>query len=60
MWVEEAGNRHRIADEVTERAMLKFNAPGVEIPYPKRELYIKTKVPGGESELERAGPTERR
>lgn len=40
--------------------MLKFNAPGAEIPYPKREFYIKTKVPGGESELERAGPTERR
>ena len=59
VWIKEARNRRRIADEITERAMLKFNAGGVEIPYPKRELYIKAEGSGGESELERTRPTER-
>ncbi len=58
VWIQEARNRRRIADEITESAMLKFNAGGVEIPYPKRDLYIKSQEPGGESALGRAGPTE--
>ena len=41
VWIQEARNRRRIADEITEKAMVKFAAAGVEIPYPKRELYIK-------------------
>ena len=59
VWIEEARNRRRIADEITERTMLKFHAAGVEIPYPKRELYIKAEAPKGESALERTRPTER-
>ena len=58
VWIQEARNRRRIADEITESAMLKFHAGGVEIPYPKRDLYIKTQEPGGESALGRAGPAE--
>ena len=59
VWIKEARHRRRIADEITEIAMLKFHAGGVEIPYPKRELYIKTEEPGGGSELERKRPTKR-
>ncbi len=57
VWIQEARARRRIADEITEGAMLKFNEGGVEIPYPKRDLYIKTQEPGGESALGQAGPT---
>ena len=41
VWIQEARNRRRIADEITEKAMEKFSDAGVEIPYPKRELYIR-------------------
>ena len=41
VWIQEARNRRRIADEITEKAMEKFADAGVEIPYPKRELYIR-------------------
>ena len=41
VWIQEARNRRRIADEITEKSMVKFAKAGVEIPYPKRELYIK-------------------
>ena len=41
VWILEARNRRRIADEITEKAVVKFHQAGVEIPYPKRELYIK-------------------
>ncbi len=41
VWIQEARNRRRIADEITERAMVKFAGAGIEIPYPKRELYIR-------------------
>ncbi len=41
VWILEARNRRRIADEITEKAMVKFHKAGVEIPYPKRELYIR-------------------
>ena len=37
----EARSRRRIADEITEKAMVAFAEEGVEIPYPKRELYIR-------------------
>ena len=41
VWIMEARSRRRIADEITEKSMVKFAKAGVEIPYPKRELYIK-------------------
>ncbi len=41
VWIMEARNRRRIADEITESAVVTFAKAGVEIPYPKRELYIK-------------------
>ena len=42
VWIEEARERRRIADEITEKALLMF-AKGdvdVEIPYPKQEIYL--------------------
>ncbi len=41
VWIEQARERRRIADEITEHAMIAFAKAGVEIPYPKRELYIR-------------------
>ncbi len=41
VWIKEARQRRRIADEITGIALTAFAREGVEIPYPKRELYIK-------------------
>ncbi|MDE2729839.1 MAG: mechanosensitive ion channel [Bacteroidota bacterium] len=41
VWITEARERRRIGDEITEKAILAFTEAGVEIPYPKRDLYIK-------------------
>ena len=41
VWVTEARARRRIADEITARVLVGFATEGVEIPYPKRELYIR-------------------
>ena len=41
VWIEQARERRRIADEITEHAMIAFAKAGVEIPYPKRELYFR-------------------
>ena len=41
VWILEARNRRRIADEITGIALEAFAANDVEIPYPKRELYIR-------------------
>ena len=41
VWIVEARNRRRIADEITGIALDAFARAGVEIPYPKRVLYIK-------------------
>lgn len=40
VWILEARNRRRIADEITGKAVASFADAGVEIPYPKRELII--------------------
>ncbi len=41
VWILDARARRRIADEITGRAVRVFEKAGVEIPYPRRELYIK-------------------
>jgi len=41
VWIHDARARRRVADEITERALGAFAAAGLEIPYPKRELYIR-------------------
>ena len=40
VWISDARVRRRVGDEITERVLLAFEAEGLEIPYPKRELYI--------------------
>ncbi len=42
VWIQDARARRAIADEITERVLLAFEEAGVEIPYPKREVYLKT------------------
>lgn len=42
VWILEARARRRIADEISERALPAFEEAGLEIPYPKRELYIRS------------------
>lgn len=42
IWIDDARRRRSVADEVTERVKLAFDANGVEIPYPKRDLYVHT------------------
>ena len=42
VWILDARARRRIADEISERALRAFAEAGVEIPYPRRELYIRS------------------
>lgn len=41
VWITDARQRRRIADEITEKAFLAFGEAGVNIPYPRRELFIR-------------------
>ena len=41
VWIEDARARRRIADEITEQAILMFSKGDVEIPYPKQEIYLR-------------------
>ncbi len=47
VWILRARERRRIADEITGRAVAAFTEAGLEIPYPRRELYIKGGGVGG-------------
>ena len=42
VWILEARARRRIADDISERVLRAFGEAGVEIPYPRRELYIRS------------------
>lgn len=42
VWIDDARQRRAIADVVTARVKQLFDEHGVEIPYPKRDLYVKT------------------
>ncbi len=42
VWILEARSRREIADAITEKALSAFAEAGVEIPYPKREIYIRS------------------
>ncbi|MFQ5744049.1 MAG: mechanosensitive ion channel family protein [Acidobacteriota bacterium] len=45
VWIGNARKRRAIADEITDRVKQTFDQNGIEIPYPKRDLYIKS-MPG--------------
>lgn len=59
VWVVDARARRRIADEVTAKILVAFAEEGIEIPYPRRELYIRGELPRGELPAP-AGDAERR
>jgi len=44
VWVAEARNRRNIQDQMTENVKRAFETNGIEIPFPKRDLYIKTEI----------------
>jgi MscS family membrane protein len=46
VWIAEARQRRAIMDEITDRVKTEFGRAGVEIPYAKRDLYIRS-MPSG-------------
>lgn len=55
VWISNARRRRAISDEITDRVKVEFDKSGIEIPYPKRDLYIRS-MPEG---LRVESPTER-
>jgi small-conductance mechanosensitive channel len=47
LWMENVRERRAIGDAVTERVKQLFDEHGVEIPYPKRDIYIRSGPGGG-------------
>ena len=45
VWIADGRRRRTVADEITDRVKEEFDRQGIEIPYPKRDLYIKA-MPG--------------
>jgi small-conductance mechanosensitive channel len=42
VWIEDARERRAIADAITEAVVGRFAREGIEIPYPKRQITIRT------------------
>ena len=42
VWIGDARRRRTVGDEITEKVKQEFDRQGVEIPYAKRDLYIRT------------------
>jgi small-conductance mechanosensitive channel len=47
VWIEQARERRAIADAITGRVRQLFQEHGVEIPYPKRDIYVRTMPESG-------------
>lgn len=45
VWINDARRRRAIGDEITDGVKIQFDRAGVEIPYTKRDLYIRA-MPG--------------
>lgn len=41
VWIEDARRRRAIGDEITDGVKIEFDRAGVEIPYTKRDVYIR-------------------
>ena len=41
VWISNARRRRAVADEITENVKMEFDRQGIEIPYAKRDLYIR-------------------
>ncbi len=48
-WVSEPVYRGRVIDALTERVYGTLVEAGVEIPYPKRDVYLRNQADGGET-----------
>lgn len=46
VWIAEARRRRAVGDSITDRVKHAFDEEGIEIPYPKRDLYIRS-APSG-------------
>jgi len=44
VWIEDARNRMRTISYITDQVKTDFDKQGIEIPYPKRDIYIKGKI----------------
>jgi len=42
VWVGDARRRRDVEDQLTEGVKAAFDANGIEIPFPKRDIYVKT------------------
>ncbi|MDX1661681.1 MAG: mechanosensitive ion channel family protein [Gemmatimonadota bacterium] len=45
VWIDDARARRAVADQIAERAKRALDERGVEIPYPKRDLYLRSGLP---------------
>ncbi|MGD1971239.1 MAG: mechanosensitive ion channel family protein [Desulfobacterales bacterium] len=44
VWIDDARKRMRTISNITDRVKTAFDEQGIEIPYPKRDIYIKGKI----------------
>ncbi len=54
VWIKQARERRAIADSITGRVRELFQEHGIEIPYPKRDIYVRS-VAGSGSDASRSG-----
>jgi small-conductance mechanosensitive channel len=47
VWIKQARERRAISDAITGRVRQLFQEHGVEIPYPKRDIYVRSVPPSG-------------
>jgi small-conductance mechanosensitive channel len=43
-WIDDARKRMRTISTITDRVKTAFDEQGIEIPYPKRDIYLKGKI----------------
>ena len=44
VWIDDARKRMRTISYITDGVKTAFDEQGIEIPYPKRDIYIKGKI----------------
>ena len=44
VWIDDARKRMHTISYITDRVKTAFDDQGIEIPYPKRDIYIKGKI----------------
>ena len=56
VWLEDAGRRDHLVDQLNSRAYKAFNKAGIEIPFPQRDLHIRDLPARGSGDLAAAVP----